>query len=237
MEKSVKISSGILGFDKMSNGGYAKNSINLVSGGVGSGKSIFALQFLLAGINAREKVLFVTFEEKKDLFYENALKFGWNLKEFEDSGDFIFLEYSPEKVKMMLDEGGGSIESIILKNKISRVVIDSITSFNLLFEEENEKRQAVLGLFDIIRKWKCTILMTVQQNPSEAKRGGMDLLEFEADSVTLLYFIEDAGERKRYIEILKMRGTDHSKEIRMFNIDNRGIDIGDILVGAPVSKN
>ncbi len=222
--KEEKIPTGISKFDEMVKGGFEKESINLVAGGSGSGKTIFALQFLLEGIKRGEHVLYVTFEEKKEDFYRNMKKFGWDLEKVEKSGKFIFLEYSPEKVKMMLDEGGGPIETTVLKYKIKRLVIDSITSFSILFDEELSRKKSMLGLFDIIGKWNCTTLLTVQYDPSK-KSGGISPIEFEADSITLLHFINIKNKRERFIEILKMRGTDHSTETRHFEIE-KGIKIG-----------
>jgi len=224
-KKDKRDGTGISAFDKMIKGGFEKESINLVAGGSGSGKTIFAVHFLIEGIKKGENTLYVTFEEKKEEFYENMKKLGWDLEKEEKSGKFIFLEYSPEKVKMMLDEGGGAIETIVLKNNIKRMVIDSITSFSLLFEDELSKRQATLGLFDIIRKWNCTTLLTVQYNPSDKEDEGISSIEFEADSVTLLYFMNIHSKRERFIEVLKMRGTNHSTEIRSFDI-GKGIKIG-----------
>jgi len=220
-----KAGTGILNFDKMIQKGFERNSINLIAGGSGSGKSIFALQFLIEGIKKGENVLYVTFEEKKEEFYDMK-KFGWDLQKEEKSGKFIFLEYSPEKVKMMLDEGGGAIETTVFKNQIKRMVIDSITSFSLLFENDLLKRQATSGLFDIIRKWDCTTLFTVQYNPSEKKSKGISSIEVGADSVILLYYVNINNKRERFIEVLKMRGTDHSKEIHSFEISKKGVKIG-----------
>jgi len=69
----------------------------------------------------------------------------------------------------MLEEGGGAIENIVLTKKINRIVIDSITSFELLFEKEIEKRESALALFNIIRKWNCTSLLTYEGTPSNEK--------------------------------------------------------------------
>jgi len=223
--QDIRISTGISGFDSLIEGGFEDHSINLLGGGSGSGKTIFVTQFLIEGIKRKEKTLFVTFEEKKEDFYEDMKKFGWDLQKAENEGNFVFLEYSPEKVKQMLDEGGGAIESIVLKYNIDRLVIDSITSFSLMFDDELSRRQAILNLFDIIRKWKCTTLITVQHNPSSSKDRGMSDAEFEADSITLLYFIKVGSKRNRFIEVLKMRGTNHSKELHSFII-KKGILIG-----------
>lgn len=220
-----KAGTGIAGYDKMTNSGFERDSINLIAGGTGSGKSIFAAQFLIEGVKKGEKVLYITFEEKKQEFYNNMKKIGLDLEKFEKTGKFIFLEYSPEKVKMMLDEGGGTIESTVLKHQITRLVIDSITSFSLLFDDELSRRQSNLGLFDIIRKWDVTTVLTVQYDPLDSEDKGISSIEFEADSITLLYFVNLKNKRQRYIEVLKMRGTNHSKEIRTFEI-KKGIKIG-----------
>ena len=226
LKKLPKAKTGIIGLDNMIGGGFERNSTNLLVGATGSGKSILALQFLLEGIKNNEGVLYITFEEKKGEFYANMQKLGWDLEDLEKSEKFIFLEYSPEKVKMMLDEGGGAIESTVLKHNIKRMVIDSITSFSLLFDDPLSKREANLGLFDIISKWNCTTLLTAQHNPLKEKSDEMDTMDFEADSVIFLYFVRTKNKRQRFIEIVKMRGTDHSKEMHSFEITKKGIKIG-----------
>jgi len=230
--KTLKVSTGIHGLDKLINGGFNKESVNLVVGGSGSGKTIFALQFLVEGLKKGEPGLLVTFEEKKEDFYKNMLRLGWDLQKYEKAGKFIFLEYSPEKVKSMLQEGGGAIENIVLKNKIQRLVIDSITSFALLFETEILKRKAALALFNITKKWKCTSLLTIEEDPAKQTKSGSTSLEFEADSIIYLYFVRRKLRRRRYIEVLKMRGTKHSTEIYPFTIGKTGIN-----VSGPVFKD
>jgi len=228
----AKIFTGINGFDVMTNGGFESQSINLVAGGSGSGKTIFALQFLLEGLRRKERVLYITFEEKKEDFYNYMKDFSWDLQKAEQSGSFFFLEYSPEKVKQMLDEGGGTIENMVLKYGITRIVFDSLTSFSLMFDDELSKRQSILGLFDILRKWDCTTLLTVQHNPVDREDRGMNPSEFEADSITLLYNVKEGSRRSRFIEVLKMRGENHSKEIHQFII-KKGIEVGPIARTRP----
>ena len=210
-------------FDELIQGGFEKNSTNLVMGGSGSGKSIFAIQFIVGGMEKGDKCLYITFEENKEEVFRNMMEFGWDLSEYEKKGLFIFLEYTPIKVKMMLEEGGGDIESIILREKVSRVVIDSITSFALLFEDELSRREAALGLFNMISKWNCTALLTLEEEPLAMAKSTTAGLEFEVDSIILLYFVRSKDKRERYIEVLKMRGTKHSKNIYKFNIEKDGI--------------
>ncbi len=224
-ERDVRIPTGIQNFDSLIENGFEKNSTNLLVGSSGSGKTIFATQFLVEGMKRGEKCLYITFEEKKKQFYTNMLDFGWNLEEYEKKDLFKFLEYTPIKVKTMLEEGGGTIETVVLGEKISRIVIDSITSFALLFEDELARREAALALFNMIKKWSCTSLLTSEEEPLEDKKASSKSLEFESDSIIMLYFIREKNQRQRYLEILKMRGTRHSKKTYKFSIGKSGIII------------
>lgn len=219
--KLSRISSGITQFDKLIEGGFEKNSTNLVMGSPGSGKTIFSTSFIIEGLKNGENCLYISFEENKQTFFHNMKRFNWNLEEYEKKGKFTFLNYAPEKVKSMLEEGGGLIESIILKNKISRVVIDNMTSFTLLFEDELQKRETNLELLNLIKKWDCTSLITFEDSSENQKI--YPALEFEADSVILLSFIKKLFSRERYVEVLKMRGTNHSNLTYKFSITKNGI--------------
>ncbi len=222
--KEIRVPTGVPNFDNLAEGGFEKNSINVIVGGAGSGKSIFSTQFLISGLKKSEKCLYVTFEEKKTRFYENMKDFGWDLLEYEKKGLFTFLEYTPAKVKTMLEEGGGEIENIVVSNKVSRIVIDSITSFALLFKDELEKREAALALFNMIREWSCTSVLTLEEDPSiNTEKTASKAMEFESDSIIFLYYIRKKDKRARYLEILKMRGTEHSRRIYPFSIEKKGI--------------
>jgi circadian clock protein KaiC len=218
-----RIPTGIPDFDLLTDGGFKKNSTNLLVGGSGCGKTIFCIQFLVEGCKQGEKVLYVTFEEKKSEIYSNMGEFGINLQELEEQGFFYFLEYTPEKIKTMLEEGGGAIENIVLTKKISRIVIDSVTSFELLFEREIEKRETALELFSLIRKWNCTSLLTYEGNAAAEEKSTSRVMDFESDSIILLYLIRNGNQRHRFLEIMKMRGTKHSLDVHHYTIGEKGI--------------
>lgn len=101
--------------------------------------------------------------------------------------------------------------------------------FELLFEDELQKREAALSLFDIIRRWDCISFLTLQENPK--KRGEVSSIEFEADSIILIYFIRIKKQRKRFIEILKMRGTDHSNKMHRLEFTKTGLKVGEAYSG------
>lgn len=223
-----RVPTGIAGLDQMIEGGLRKNSINLVTGGAGTGKTIFAIQFIINGISKyNEAGLYITFEEKKNRVYEDMLRFGWDLAKYEKHGNLVFLEYTPEQVKRMLTEGGGIIESIIEKSNIKRIVIDSITSFALLYENELTKKGAALALFSLIDKWNCTSIMTSQATFGEEVSNSVlpSSLEFEADGIMIMYHVKRKGIRRRALEVLKMRSTKIPEKTIAMEITNKGIEI------------
>ena len=105
--------------------------------------------------------------------------------------------------------------------------MDSITSFELLFDDELEKREAALALFGMIRDWDATALLTLEEEPSAQEKISSRTLEFESDSITVLYFVREGKkpERQRYLEVIKMRGTQHSHRVFAFDIAKKGIKI------------
>jgi circadian clock protein KaiC len=223
-ENVERISTGIPKLDGLLSGGFKRKTINLVAGGPGSGKTIVAIQFLLEGIKHGETGIYITFEEKKKKFYEDCLGFGWDLEKYEKDKKFMFLEYTPEQVKKILTEGGGIIETVIEKLKAQRIVIDSITSFTLLYEDSLAKKEAALALFELIDKWDCTAILTSQ----DESRDGNTIsaaLEFEVDGIIILYHYKDKGIRKRALEILKMRGTKIPDKTFALEITREGIKI------------
>jgi len=228
--KLSRISSGIPGLDKLIESGFKRNSINLIAGEPGSGKTIFAIQFLLEGCKLGEPGIYITFEEKKEKLYEDMITFGWDLAKFEKKGLFRFLEYTPEQVKKVLVEGGGEIDILIEKIKAKRIVIDSITSFSLLYNDELTKKEAALALFDLINKWNCTAVLTSQARSADHQLVMDTALEFEVDSILIMYHSKKKGERIRALEILKMRGTKIPTKTYGVNIGEKGIYITNEIV-------
>ena len=224
--ETKRVPSGIKNLDKMIEGGFRKNSTNLIVGGSGNGKSIFAIQFLLEGIKQGESVLYVSFEEKKKDFYANMMGLGWDLEQYEKSGKFFFLLYTSEKVKTMLEEGGGDIETIVLNKKIKRIAMDSITTFVMLFDRDVEMREKTLSLFSLLRSWSCTSLLVYERDPLIDKKQSSRISEFEADSLIFLYFTRLKNKRKRFLEVYKMRGTNHSTSVFPYDICKKaGINV------------
>ena len=222
----TRVASGIPGFDSLVLGGFKNGSINMVVGEPGAGKTIFGLQFLLEGCRRQEPGIYITFEEKKEKLYEDMTSFGWDLRTYEKKKLFRYLEYTPEQVKKLLVEGGGVVDSLVNEIKAKRIVIDSITSFSLLYEDELSKKEAALALFDLISKFGCTAVLTSQARLGPNQDPVDNSLGFEADSIVLLYHTKNKnGQRVRALEILKMRGTKIPDQTFGISIARNGISV------------
>ncbi|HLC72458.1 MAG TPA: ATPase domain-containing protein [Candidatus Nanoarchaeia archaeon] len=229
LQRLERIPSGIPGFDDLIEGGFKVGSINLLAGSAGSGKTIFSIQFLVEGIKRGEAGVYITFEEKREKLFDDMLEFGWDLQKYEEMGLFKFMEYSPEQIKRVLVEGGGTIDAIITQMQVKRLVIDSITSFALLFQDQLSQKESALALFELINNWGCTALLTSQAtqiSPDDLT----SRLEFEVDSIILLYHFKKQGMRQRALEILKMRGTRLAEKTVKLDIDDHGVKIDPKIV-------
>ncbi len=224
VNKFERIPSGILGLDEMCQGGFEKNSAVLVSGGGGSGKTIFALQFLLEGIKNGETGIYISFEERKDKFYRHMLQFGWDLEKFENQGKFVFITYTPEEMAKLVDEGGKSLKKDLKDLNAKRIVIDSLSAFAVLFDRESDQRKNLVALFEMIADWDATtvVIAEVDEIP---ERHRSTIMGFMADAIIKLYMVRKRDTMSRGLEIFKMRGTKHYTSTRTYVITDKGIKL------------
>ena len=220
-----RVPTGLSGLDPLIEGGFLRKSMVLVSGGPGAGKSIFAMNFLVNGINDfKENGIYITFEQDVDKVLRDYERFNWDLKKKVNDGSLVILPYSPDQVDRFLDVGGGMVRDIIEKIGAKRVVFDSITAFLLLYGDELARRKNMFKLYSAMNNWGCTTLM-ISEYDSEQLLRKSTVLEFQADGVLLLYNQRKWDVRERSMEIFKMRATQHSQKIFPMKIDDSGITI------------
>jgi len=224
-KKHIRVKTGIKNLDSLIEGGLIKDSVTLVTGGAGSGKTIFSMQYLMEGLKKGETCLYITFEEKREKLYGDMFSFDWDFEKYEKNKKFFYLEYNPEQVKSLIEEGGGIVDQMITKRKITRLVIDSITSFSLLYQDELSKKEAALALFDLIDKWGCTAVLTAQAQANGHSNIDLASLEFEVDSIIIIYHTKVKGKRIRGLEILKGRGTKHANKTMGLVINEHGLTV------------
>ena len=216
------IKSGILGLDEILNGGIRKNSSVLIVGGPGTGKTILTLQFLQEGIKNKEPTLFITSEQSSEAVVDVAKKL--NLQHIKKENKFIQI-YEQDVINKNLI----SLEqplSIIKKNKIKRVVLDSITLFDFMYGEgKKEFRKGVLSFITNIKKQDTTLLVTSERPTTEIDQFKHEPEDFLFDGLIILTKIRKGSSYERCLTVAKMRYQDHSMNIFPFTIQKNGITV------------
>ncbi len=243
-----KVETGISGLDKMLQGGFPEGRMILVTGGPGTGKTIFCSQFLQHGAAKGEKTVYISLDETKTHFTEEMLTFGWDFKKLEQDNNFKFIDASsvrriPEQAKVgtipvegkelartrLMDEiittfnGSRSkgIERMFADFGAQRVVLDSVSGLTFRFPEAWQKRQAILDIMEALNNSEATCLIT-----SEAVTIGEERQvqpeEYLSQGVVHL---QTLGTGERAVRILKMRGTEVDSVPRPYKIVETGIEV------------
>ena len=218
------ISTGIDGFDGMLGGGFPKNHAVVVMGLFGTGKTSFALQFTWKGLIDGEKCIFITLEEDVDSIIKSAKSFGWDLGPYIDQEKLALIKLEPADAKATITRLKSELPSFIKSFGAKRVVIDSISLLNMMFDNERERRDHLFNLCRQIKETGANILFTAEvkaDNPQSSRDG---LVEYVADGVILLEFNKlESNEVQLTIRVVKMRRMKHSRRIKPYSITDEGL--------------
>ena len=218
-----RISTGIKGLDELVEGGFPKGSFILLAGSPGSGKTIASAQFLYYGAKkAKENGVYISFGERKRVFYDNMKKFSFDFKKLESKGKFKFLDMlTPRDEEISVDTLNAAFEQI-LAIKAKRLVIDSFSALSLAFSRKIDARIALHMLEKLTREINCTTLLILEV-PTGHSELGLGFEEFVVDGIILFETIEArSGIRKRAI-LRKMRGTNHNQNYTDIVISGKGL--------------
>lgn len=220
-----RIPTGIPGLDDMLQGGFVKDSTVLVQGGTGSGKTLMCLQYLYNGaVQYNEAGIYLSFAESDDMVYQHGKMFNWDFKRLAASNKFAIIRYQPHEIVKIIEEGGGVIRDTVESMGAKRLVIDSLSAYEMMFENKYRANESILALFEILRKWSTTSLVTSETMISPLK-AGRGRLGFLTDGIINLYYLRTARHRSRVVEILKMRDTHHSDELHVFELTPHGLKV------------
>jgi circadian clock protein KaiC len=220
-----RVKTGIEGLDEMLRGGFLPQSANLVEGAPGTGKTTLGMQFIYSGILLyNEPGLILTFEEFPQQYYRDAASFGWNFEELERQGKLKIVMTSPEVTRLDLESVGGTIERMVAEMGARRILVDSLSHFERLTDDPAEQRSTQYSFINSLKREGLTSLLTLE---SHALLGEMprrdNSVAFIVDSYILLRYVEIESAIRKALLILKMRGSDHDKDIRQFEINSKGI--------------
>src|SRR5512141_115220 len=220
-----KIATGISSFDIIAKGGLPRNRTTLISGTAGSGKTIFAVQFLAAGIELGVPGVFVTFEESASDIRKNMRSFGWDLAKWEKEGLLAFVDASPDPTIDSVESGSfdlgallARVEHAVRKVKAERVAVDSLGAVFSQFSDQSIVRSELFRIASALKALGVTAIMTAERTDDYGPIARFGVEEFIADNVMILRNVLEGESRRRTIEILKFRGCDHQKGEYPFTI-------------------
>ena len=224
MVNPPRIPTGIEGFDALIEDGFPVESIILVAGSPGAGKTTFAAQFLVQGTMMSEKGLYVCFAETKESLCRNLLRFGWDFQDLERKGRLSILDLSTTKEPGIQGNLNLILEKIMEMNA-KRLVIDSFTAFSMALKEPTDVRFLIHLLYRFLQRAGCTTVM-ISDTPWGSQKIGSGVEEFVADGIVLLLTrFDEEGRLRRTCSILKMRCTNHSRLTHEYEITDSGIRI------------
>jgi circadian clock protein KaiC len=217
-----RISTGIKGLDKMTGGGFIGSSSILVSGSSGTGKTILGMQFIMDGLLKNEPGIIVSFEEDIEQIRENSTRFNWNLKEFENKNLLKIispLEYDAYELALLIEE---TIDTM----KARRLLLDGSGRLKRILPQYAQLPEYMGNINNILKNKNVTAVYTNESSnlTGATQITGMGISPF-MDTVILLRYVEIKSEMRKAISVLKMRGSEHDKEIREFVINNNGAQI------------
>jgi KaiC/GvpD/RAD55 family RecA-like ATPase len=222
-KNNYRIPSGIPGLDEIIGGGFIPNTIVLVSGEAGTGKTLFCTQFIWNALCTGENGVYITLQETVDEIKKDVVFFGRDFGRAEQLGQCRIVQIEPQNMK--------DIVNTIIKNvreiKAKRLVIDSITMICEYAEKRRDIRYSLSRLFREIKKMGVTTLAVseIEEGSKAISRFGIE--EFMVDGVIILKCGVDVGlgGKPRTLQVEKMRRTSHDLNIHPFEISERGIKI------------
>jgi circadian clock protein KaiC len=224
-----KLRTGISSLDIIAKGGLPRNRTTLISGTAGSGKTVFAVHFLAAGIEQGEPGVFVTFEESADDVRKNMRSFGWDLAAWEEEGKLTFVDASPDPDVETVEAGGfdlgallARVQNAVNKVKAKRVSVDSLGAVFSQFADQAMVRAELFRIASALKGMNVTAVLTAERTDDHGPIARFGVEEFIADNVIILRNALEDETRRRTIEILKFRGCDHQKGEFPFTIVPHG---------------
>jgi len=228
----ARVKTGIAGFDELVGGGFPPGSCVLVSGKIGTGKSIFAMQYIANGITDYGDLgVFVSLESEKEDLYSYASEFGLQFKRLEKGEGLKFLGGPISTVIGDMRKAKATIEDLISEivetvedSESKRMALERVDLLQLLSPEEPDIRAHISDLKERLRKLGCTSVLTAEIREGSEELSGVRAEEI-LDGVIVLYYEGEGLTRDRALEIRKMRGTEHSNQLHFFDITGDGIVI------------
>jgi circadian clock protein KaiC len=228
--KYERLSTGVPGMDEMTGGGVVAGDAVMLTGPAGSGKSTVATQFMVAGLVKGETGVIAVFEEYPEEYVARATTRNAVVGKMIKEGKLEVIYLRP--LDLSVDEALFAILEAVDRIGAKRVVIDSLSGFEVALAPtfREDFRESLYRLVGTLTATGVTVFMTAEVSEafSEA-RFTTEKVSFITDEIIVQRYIEMEGELKRVMAVIKMRGSDHSHEFRLYEVSAKGVVVGDSL--------
>jgi len=220
---SQRIETGVRNLDSILNGGIPKGSLTVLAGTPGAGKTILSQQIVFHNSTPEKRALvFQTLSEPSAKTLKYLSQFDYNdlnkLKdgsiEFVDLGKILRTSGLEPAISMMVEH--------IKRVKPTFVIIDSFKVFEDLAHSREELRKFTYEVAIHLMVWECTAFLLGEFSEKDIESNPLFSI---VDGIISLKTREDADEVLRYIRVIKMRGTDHSRDEHSVSITSRGMGV------------
>ena len=243
-QKYERLSTGVPGMDEMIDGGVVSGDAVMLTGPAGSGKSTVATQFMMAGLAAGENGVIAVFEEYPEEYIARANNRNPEVGKMIKGGRLEVIYLRP--LDLSVDEALFSILEGVDRLGAKRVVIDSLSGFEVALAPtfREDFRESLYRLVGTLTATGVTVFMTAEVSEafSEA-RFTTEKVSFITDEIIVQRYIELEGELRRVMAVIKMRGSGHSHEFRMYEVTAKGVVVGGpltaydgIITGVPTVR-
>jgi circadian clock protein KaiC len=233
LNTTTKSPTGITGFDEITGGGLPRNRTTLLLGGPGSGKTLFALQFLVHGAqHCKEPGIFVAFEETSRRIGANAASFGWNLAELRRKKlYFMDAQPKPDLVQSGDFDLGGMLAALEAKTSemgARRIVFDALDVVLALLPDPAAKRQEIYRLHEWLLEHELSGIITAKANEEETSSMSQQpfgFMQFMVDCAVILNHNVILGVSQRNLRVQKYRGSSFDENESPFLIGASGLEV------------
>jgi len=242
LKKDELCDTGIEALDTILGGGIPVGSTVLMVGSSGSGKTTLCMQFLINGAKKGERGVFFTITEPLFKLTKNMEGFDFYDKKLIESGLVNLIDLRIISERLGLDTEKYTVEDAsalldILRDiadelNVKRLIIDSITALCYRLQTPEMIRDFIFKLGSSLAAMKCTTFLTSEVPPQKFQYSQYGIEEFISDGIIFLGDVEREGDLIRTFQVVKMRGSAHSRTKHMMNISTKnGVELTPLLIG------
>ncbi|MBU4609454.1 AAA family ATPase [Achromobacter sp. GG226] len=219
-----QVTSDLPALDALLGGGIHQGSSTLVLGPAGTGKSLFAIHFIVAAIRRGEKAALFVFDEELGLLFDRCLALGIDLERLRDEGSLHVEQV--DAAELSPGEFAHRVRARVDEAQAKTIVIDSLNGYQAAMPEENALVLHVHELLQYLNRQGANTFLTVAQHGLVGDMTAPVDVTYLADTLILLRYFEALGRVRRAVSVIKKRTGSHEGSIREYRISGQGLMLG-----------